>query len=234
MVLAERETLNLALEALREKLVLPEETVILKEDNAYRNYDAIVQIMNVEFLCEVKNTVTTATVGNIANRLKTLAATEKRPVLLIAKYITPTVTADLATNGINTLDCAGNCHIRYVKGNKIIFHLANKGEKNTLMAEKPYPVFQEAGLKVIFYLLQEFTNVNKPYREIQKATGVSLGAIKNVFDVLVERNFVLMTNSKRTLKNINALLNLWTENYNQVLKPKLLLSRMTFRTNDEA
>lgn len=54
MVLAERETLNLALEALREKLVLPEETVILKEDNAYRNYDAIVQIMNVEFLCEVK------------------------------------------------------------------------------------------------------------------------------------------------------------------------------------
>lgn len=233
MALAERETLNLALEALREKLVLPEETVILKEDNAYRNYDAIVQIMNVEFLCEVKNTVTTATVGNIANRLKTLAATEKRPVLLIAKYITPTVTTDLATNGINTLDCAGNCHIRYVKGNKIIFHLANKGEKNIVMAEKPYPVFQEAGLKVIFYLLQEFTNVNKPYREIQKATGVSLGAIKNVFDVLVERNFVLMTNSKRTLKNINALLNLWTENYNQVLKPKLLLSRMTFRTNEQ-
>lgn len=68
------------------------------------------------------------------------------------------------------------------------------------MAEKPYPVFQEAGLKVIFYLLQEFANVNKPYREIQGATGVSLGAIKNVFDVLVERNFVLLTNSKRTLK----------------------------------
>ena len=233
MALAERETLNLALEALREKLVLPKETVVLKEDDTYRNFDAIVQIMNVEFLCEVKNTVTTATVGNIANRLKTLAATEKRPVLLIAKYITPTVTTDLATNGINTLDCAGNCHIRYVKGNKIIFHLANKGEKNIVMAEKPYPVFQEAGLKVIFYLLQEFTNVNKPYREIQKATGVSLGAIKNVFDVLVERNFVLMTNSKRTLKNINALLNLWTENYNQVLKPKLLLSRMTFRTNEQ-
>lgn len=158
---------------------------------------------------------------------------EKQPVLLIAKYITPTVMDNLASNGINTLDCAGNCHIRYVKGNKIIFHLTNKGEKNTLMAEKPYPAFQEAGLKVIFYLLQEFTNVNKPYREIQKATGVSLGAIKNVFDVLVERNFILMTSSKRTLKNINALLNLWTENYNQVLKPKLLLSRMTFRTNEQ-
>lgn len=223
----------MALEALREKLVLPKKTVILKEDNTYKNFDAVVQIMDVEFLCEVKNMVTTATIGNITNRLKILGTMEKQPVLLIAKYITPTVMDNLASNGINTLDCAGNCHIRYVKGNKIIFHLTNKGEKNTLMAEKPYPAFQEAGLKVIFYLLQEFANVNKPYREIQSATGVSLGAIKNVFDVLVERNFVLLTNSKRTLKNINALLNLWTENYNQVLKPKLLLGRMTFRTNEQ-
>ena len=222
MVLTERETLNLALEALREKLVLPKETVILKEYNTYKNYDAVVQIMDVEFLCEVKNMVTTATVGNIINQLKMLATMGKQPVLLIAKYITPTVMDNLVSNGINTLDCAGNCHIRYIKGNKIIFHLTNKGEKNTLMAEKPYPAFQEAGLKVIFYLLQEFANVNRPYREIQKATGVSLGAIKNVFDVLVERNFILMTSSKRTLKNINALLNLWTEN-----------GRMTFRTNEQ-
>ena len=233
MVLAERETLNLALEALRGKLALPEEAVIQKEDNPYKNFDAIVQIMNVDFLCEVKNAVTTATIGNVASRLKVLTTQEKQPVLLVAKYITPTVMDELASNGINTLDCAGNCYIRYERGNKIIFHLTNKGEKNTLMAEKPYPAFQEAGLKVIFYLLQDMANVNKPYREIQSATGVSLGAIKNIFDVLVERNFVLLTNSRRTLKNINALLNLWVENYNQVLKPKLLLSRMTFRTNEQ-
>lgn len=54
MVLTELETLNMALEALREKLVLPKETVILKEDNTYKNFDAVVQIMDVEFLCEVK------------------------------------------------------------------------------------------------------------------------------------------------------------------------------------
>lgn len=233
MMLAEHETLNLALDALRKNLALPEETVILKEDNTYRNFNAIVQIMNVEFLCEVKNTVTTATVGNIANQLKTLAATEKRPVLLIAKYITPTVTADLATYGINTLDCAGNCHIRYVKDGKVIFHLANKGEKNTFVTEKPYPVFQEAGLKVIFYLLQDPLHANKPYREIQNATGVSLGGIKNVMDMLVERNFILSAGGRRVLKNKNTLFNLWVENYNLVLKPKLLLCRMTFRTGEQ-
>lgn len=233
MVLAEREILNLALEALRGKLALLETAVIQREDNPYKSFDAVVQIMNVDFLCEVKNTVTTATIGNIASRLKVLATTEKQPVLLIAKYITPTVMDDLASNGINTLDCAGNCHIRYEKGNKIIFHLTNKGEKNTLMTQKPYPAFQEAGLKVIFYLLQDIVNVNKPYREAQIATGVSLGSIKNVFNVLVERNFILPANGKRILKNKSALFNLWVENYNQVLKPKLLLGKMSFRTNDQ-
>lgn len=232
MVLAEREILNLALEALRNKLALPETAVLQKEDNPYKNFDAIVQIMNVDFLCEVKNTVTTATIGNIASRLKVLATQEKQPLLLVAKYITPTVMDELASNGINTLDCAGNCHIRYEKGNKVIFHLTNKGEKNTFMTEKPYPVFQEAGLKIIFYLLQDIVNAGKPYREIQIATGVSLGAIKNVFNVLVERNFILLINSKRILKNKNVLFNLWVENYNQVLKPKLLLGKMSFRTND--
>lgn len=76
------------------------------------------------------------------------------------------------------------------------------------MAEKPYPVFQEAGLKVIFYLLQDIANINKPYREIQDATGISLGAIKNVFYVLTERNFILQTNRRRVLKNVSALFNL--------------------------
>lgn len=233
MVLVEREILNLALEALRGKLALPETAVIQMENNPYNDFDAAVRIMNVDFLCEVRNTVTTATVGNVASHLKALATAEKHPVLLIAKYITPTVVDDLANNGINTLDCAGNCHIRYEKGNNVIFHLTNKGEKNTLIAEKPYPAFQEAGLKVIFYLLQDIANVNKPYREIQGATNISLGAIKNVFDVLTDKNFILQTNRRRVLKNINILFNLWVENYNQILKPKLLLGKMSFRTNDQ-
>jgi len=233
MVLAERETLNLALEALREKLALPERMVLQKEGNIDKNFDATVRIMNVDFLCKVKNTVTTATVGTLTQVLRTLSAFVAQPVLLIAKYISPAVIDDLASNGINTLDCVGNCYIRYAEGDKIVFHLTNKGEKNIYSGKKAYPAFQEAGLKVIFYLLQDITNVNKPYREIQNATGVSLGAIKNVLNVLVERNFILLSNSKRSLKNKNALFNLWVENYNLVLKPRLLLGKMSFRTGEQ-
>lgn len=99
--------------------------------------------------------------------------------------------------------------------------------------EKAYPVFQDAGIKVIFYLLQDKNNINKAYREIQENTGVALGTVKNVIDELVTRNFILVTDKGRILKNRKALLDLWVENYNQVLKPKLLIGRMAFRTNEQ-
>lgn len=120
-----------------------------------------------------------------------------------------------------------------MNGNIPVFHLINKGEKNVFANEKAYPVFQDAGIKVIFYLLQDKNNINKAYREIQENTGVALGTVKNVIDELVTRNFILVTDKGRILKNRKALLDLWVENYNQVLKPKLLIGRMAFRTNEQ-
>ncbi len=233
MVLIERETLNLAMEALKEKFALPDNVVIHKEVGAYGNFDALVQIMNVDFLCEVKGNITATNINTIVNRLQKYMATEKRPVLLVAKYINPNMFDILVGLGLNILDCAGNCHIRYTNGSIPVFHLTNKGEKNVFANEKAYPVFQNAGIKVIFYLLQDKNNINKAYREIQENTGVALGTVKNVIDELVARNFILVTDKGRILKNRKALLDLWVENYNQVLKPKLLMGRMAFRTNEQ-
>ena len=233
MILIEREILNCALEALKEKFALPDNIVIHKENGAYGNFDALVQIMNVDFLCEIKGNITATNINTIVNRLQKYMATEKRPVLLVAKYINPNMFDKLVGLGLNILDCAGNCRIRYMNGNIPVFHLTNKGEKNVFANEKAYPVFQDAGIKVIFYILQAKNNVNKAYREIQEYTGVALGTVKNVIDELVARNFILVTDKGRILKNRKALLDLWVENYNQVLKPKLLMGRLAFRTNEQ-
>lgn len=233
MVLIEREILNLAMEALKEKFALPDNVVIHKDDGAYGNFDALVKIMNVDFLCEIKGNITATNINTIVNRLQKYMATEKRPVLLVAKYINPNMFDKLVELGLNILDCAGNCYIRYMNGNIPVFHLTNKGEKNVFANEKVYPIFQDAGIKVIFYLLQDKNNVNKAYREIQENTGVALGTVKNVIDELVARNFILVTDKGRILKNRKALLDLWIESYNQVLKPKLLMGRLTFRTNEQ-
>ena len=159
--------------------------------------------------------------------------TEKRPTILVTKYINSALFEKLVAYGINILDCAGNCYIRYTKGETNIFHLINKGEKNIFAKEKVYPIFQDAGIKVIFYLLQDKNNIDKTYREIQENTGVALGTVKNVIDELVARNFILATDKGRILKNRKALLDLWVENYNQVLKPKLLMGRLAFRANEQ-
>lgn len=233
MVLIEREILNWALEALKEKFALPDNIVIHKEDGAYGNFYALIQIMNVDFLCEIKGNITATNINTIVNRLQKYMATEKRPVLLVAKYINPNMFDKLVELGLNILDCAGNCYIRYMNGNIPVFHLTNKGEKNVFANEKVYPIFQYAGIKVIFYLLQDKNNVNKAYREIQENTGVALGTVKNVIDELVARKFILVTDKGRILKNRKALLDLWVENYNQVLKPKLMMGRMAFRTNEQ-
>ena len=233
MTLQERETLNLALETLKDKLALPNVTIIHKENEKPEGYDAVIQIMNIDFLCEIKTTVTNATVVSIINNMHKNPSTSKGPLLLVARYISPNIVEQLVANGISCIDCAGNCHIRYMKNNSMIFQLVNKGEKNPYASEKVYPIFQEAGLKVIFYLLQDSSNIGQPYRKIQDATNVSLGAIKNIFNVLADRNFILTKGKMRFLKNKKALLDLWVENYNQVLKPKLLMGRMAFRTNEQ-
>lgn len=189
--------------------------------------------MNVDFLCVIKVNITATNINTIVYHLQKFMAIENRPVLLVAKYINPNMFEKLLELGFNILDCVGNCHIRYTNGNIPVFHLTNKGEKNVFANEKVYPVFQDAGIKVIFYLLQDKTNVNKTYRVIQENTGVALGTVKNVINELITRNFILVTDKGRILKNRKALLDLWVENYNQVLKPKLLMGRLAFRTNEQ-
>lgn len=232
MTLREREILNTAFEALRNSMSLPDVSIVNDGKNECDRYDAIVRILNVEFLSDIKSSVTTATVGRIIDQIKKNLQNDDRPWLLVAKYISPSVVELLSSNGINSLDCAGNCYIRYEKNGRLIFQLINKGEKNPYASQPTYPLFQEAGLKVVFYLLQKKNNVGKPYREIQAATGVSLGAIKNVFSVMTERNYILNSGKERFLKNRRVLLDLWVDNYNLFLKPKLLMGRMAFRTSE--
>lgn len=229
MKLEELEILDNALLALNDKLLLPNDMRCKSMDS----YIPTVRVMGIDFRCEIRSNVTTATMATIVESVQQLSFAEKSPVLLIGKYISPKVMDELAEIGINSLDCAGNCNIRYTKNQSTIFFIRNKGEKNQYNKEKAYPMFQEAGIKVIFYLLQDKDNVDKPYREIQQVTGVSLGAIRNVFNTLIEKHFILVNGNHRFLKNQKELLNLWAENYNMVLKPKLKLGRMSFRTPEQ-
>lgn len=188
-----------------------------------------VNIIGIDFPCLVENEVNSINIGRIQDLIKGCAELQKIPILLIARYVQPGVYNILRTAGINFVDTVGNYQILYTKGKKLIFQLSHTGEKAPIALNKAYPIFQEAGLKVIFYLLQDVDNVGKTFREIKEQCDVSLGTIKNVLDELEARKFVLTTKKKRILKDKRRLLDLWVENYHHVLKPKLLVKHFAFR-----
>lgn len=192
-----------------------------------------IKIMGVEFLCLIENEVNGTNLLRIEEIAKSCMVTCKVPVILVARYVQPSVYGTLRKMELNFADTAGNYNIQYVKGKKMIFHLSHTGEKAPVNNRKNYPLFQEAGLRVIFYLLQAPENVSKSFREIKEYSGVSIGTVKNVIDELESRKFIFTTKRKRVLKERRLLLDLWSENYHQVLKPKLLLKQLDFRTPEQ-
>lgn len=225
--------INQALTAL--KATLPVDDVVATtsvDRNGANGNDTIVKIMKIDFVCFVKENITKATLNPTLATMQTVN-NRKQPILLVTQYVTPQVSTELASKGINYLDCAGNCLVRYTKNGNLIFQISNQGRKNAEPQIKTYPVFQDAGLKVVFYLLQNADNVKKPYREIKEQIGVSLGSVKNVMDELVRRGFVCDTQNGRAIKDKKQLLDLWVSNYNEVLKPKLLTGTMTFRAEEK-
>lgn len=189
-----------------------------------------ITVMGIKFLCIVKNEINGTNILRIEEEVKDFNHTYKEPFVLVARYVHPTVYGTLREKGLNFADTAGNYNILYTQEGAMVFCLSHTGEKAPINREKSYPIFQEAGLKVILYLLQSPENVNRPFREIKEHSGVSIGTVKNVIDELRRRKFIFTTRTKRVLRKRRLLLDSWSDNYHQVLKPKLLLKQLDFHT----
>lgn len=152
------------------------------------------------------------------------------PILLIGGYIASSLYPELKQSRINFMDSVGNCFISHINKGSMILHISHSGIKSSYKASVAYPLFREAGLKVIFYLLQSLERFSEPFRTIRDGSGVSIGTVKNVMDELASRGYILITQEKRVLVKGKQLLDDWAENYALVLKPKLLLQRFSFRS----
>lgn len=52
---------------------------------------------------------------------------------------------------------------------------------------------QKSEMKLLFYLLENRENVNKPLRTISETTGMSLGSVQAKFHELAETGFIVDT-----------------------------------------
>jgi hypothetical protein len=189
-----------------------------------KEYDGIIDINGHAFTVEAKNELRKENKGFLLASLEELKAKTKRPTLIVAKYITSDVALELRQNGINYLDAAGNC---FIKSEELLLHIVgqkvHKKEK-TNQAK----AFQEAGIKIIFNLLNNPDNLQLSYRELAEVADVSVGSVSNVMNELEEQNFILKTKLKRVLKNKPLLLERWVVAYQDVLRPRLVKKQMRF------
>lgn len=193
-------------------------------------YDGIIDINGHVFTVEAKNELRKENKGFLYARLDELKAKNKRPTLIIAKYITSDVALELRENGINYLDVAGNCFIKY--GELLLHIVGQKVHKKEKTNQTK--AFQEAGIKIIFNLLSNPENLQLSYRELAELADVSIGSVSNVMKELEEQNFILKTKLKRVLKNKPILLERWVIAYQDVLRPRLVKKQMRFTNIDAA
>ena len=188
-----------------------------------QHYDYELTINGVIFACEVKQQVNKANYNLVLQQLRKLKEQTGKPLMLAAYHFSPELFESLPQEGISVVESSGNCKI--VAGPLFI---NINGQKSIQLKETKGRAFNEAGLKVVFYFLLNDDNINKPYRQINEETGLSLGTIKNVVEELTNGLYVVRTSKGRFLKNKKELLDVWQTYYNQSLKPKLLLKEMEF------
>lgn len=183
-------------------------------------------INGIKFCCEIKKTISNANVFSVIDGIKNKSNNKNIPTLLITTRIYPKLAETFAENQINWVDKAGNCDIRHEGLTIKIAGQKHTAPVNTGTVSK----ISETNIKLILFFLQNPESINWPYREIQEKVGLSLGTITKVFDLLKAKRYLVQTEKGRRIAMREELIEWWQQQYNEFLKPKLLVNRMAFRT----
>ncbi|GAL72428.1 hypothetical protein [Jejuia pallidilutea] len=186
------------------------------------NYDAILKIKNIQFVVEAKSAMRSSNQGLVLSQLEKIRNRSNKPIILIAQYISKEAANQLKEREFNYVDIAGNA---FVKKDDLVIYIEGQKRRTATLTNQSR-AFQEAGVKIIFHLLSESDNLQDSYRTIAQKVGVSLGSVSNVMAELEELNYLIKTKDKRVLKNKEELLERWLVEFNTVLKPRIIRSRM--------
>lgn len=172
------------------------------------------------YTVEIKRIDRFAALGQIKNQL----AQRPQPGLLVAHRITTETAEKCRELDVQFIDAQGNAFLHapglfvLVKGQRPRAH----DDEDFATTEAPRAGTPTA-LRVIFALLCHPRLVNAPYRKINQAAGVALGAVGWVFADLNKRGYTTGGKKKgdRHLLEPQRLMDEWVTNYPIKLRPKL-------------
>lgn len=174
----------------------------------------------VEYMVEVKRTVTPATLGATLAQLDQFATVAGRTPLLVTAHVTPPLAEQLRIHDRQFADTAGNA---YLTGPGFLIFVAGRKPEGRMAAERPARAFTMAGLKVLFALICDPELAAEPQRAIAAAAGVALGAVPPVLADLRQEGPLLVAGKRRRLHATRRLLDDWALAYARTLRPKTLL-----------
>lgn len=87
---------------------------------------------------------------------------------------------------------------------------------------------QKSEMKLLFYLLENKENVNKPLRTISEETGMSLGSVQTKYHELTEAGYIVVTPKGKAIRKRQQLIDRWARGYADGLKQKYLICRFRF------
>lgn len=183
------------------------------------------------YMAEIKRVDRFATLADIKNQ----CSQHGDQLLLVAPRVTTEIAEKCREIDLQFIDTVGNAYLRgpglfvLVKGQRAV-----KGEDFQLAEHEGKRAGTATNLRVFFALLCKPELLNAPYRDINQAAGVALGAVGRVFFDLNARGYITGGKGKadRVLLERQRLMQEWVTNYPIKLRPKLNPKRFRAPTTD--
>lgn len=189
-----------------------------------KNSDAVVVIhaagVHLTLQPEIRQRLSTASLG------AAVAQTQKsgKSAIIIAQHINRSQAERLRELNVSFLDAAGNMFINVPP----VFILVTGRPPVRESPVVPASAFNPTGLQVIFALLVMPDLVMATYRDIARASGVSLGMVGRTMTGLEQTGFILTRGRRdKVLTKSEELRKRWVQDYADRLRPRLLLGRFS-------
>lgn len=226
----EFEIIERALNKLEELTEITVQYIAKKDHQKYG--DSIIRMQpGIEFIVEAKNEIRQTHLPDLISQANKM----KGQFILISRYIPTPLKSKLRSEGLNYLETSGNCYIRY----KSLFIYINDQKVTPEREIDKSKLWNIAGLRFVFAILQKPELLNQSYRILAKSANIALGTVGRLLEDLQKENF-LKTGTRDGEKFLfierrDELINKWTTIYNTILRPKLLIGnfRVTGKTLSE-
>lgn len=157
-----------------------------------------------------------------------IRSNNQRNLFVLAPIIYPKIAEELVAQNINFLDTAGNLYLN--EGEVYIFRSGIKPLIKTPEKNKSR-LFSEAGLKMLFGVLNNPEFINLTYRDMAAAVNISAASISIIISEMLHSNYLHEGQNKRKIvTSKKELLSRWAQAFKEQLKPKLLIGNYTSKS----